>query len=355
MESSRSKASVHQIAAVVSFYMTAALVMVFVNKAVLNSSPELPLLFLFIQLIIAVILLHTSALFSSKIEIPRYDLHTVKKLVPVVLVNIIGLVFNTLCLRDVEASFFQIARGLVLPLTIAVSSAATHTTPSIRVIVAAVGVMAGFFLGVAPESNLPVSAIPSTLSLFYGVLSSLFIAVHSVLIKSSLPYCNHSSIQLAYWTNAGSAVLLAPFVILHAEPFKLLAMMGNPDWDMGTFVWGSLVTGVFGFLLCVAGVLSIKVTSPITHMFSSAARSVIQTLLGVWLFHDVLTLNRVASILTILTGTMYYTWVKSAEGAHPPPARPVDLEAMGSRDGQSKSDQEVIWQAPEKEVGEEDK
>lgn len=38
------------------------------------------------------------------------DLAVAKKLVPVVSVNIIGLVFNTLCLRDVEASFFQVMR-----------------------------------------------------------------------------------------------------------------------------------------------------------------------------------------------------------------------------------------------------
>ena len=74
----------------------------------LNNSPDLPLLFLMLQLLIAVALLHLSALFSSKIEIPKFDKEVAKKLVPVVLVNIVGLVFNTLCLRDVEASFFQV-------------------------------------------------------------------------------------------------------------------------------------------------------------------------------------------------------------------------------------------------------
>jgi solute carrier family 35 (GDP-fucose transporter), member C1 len=78
------------------------------NKAVLNGSPDLPLLFLFIQLVMAVVLLHGAALFSTKIEIPKPDMDVAKKLVPVVAVNIIGLVFNTLCLRDVEASFFQV-------------------------------------------------------------------------------------------------------------------------------------------------------------------------------------------------------------------------------------------------------
>ena len=74
----------------------------------MNSSPELPLLFLLNQLVLAVILLHASALVSKKVEIPQLDLKTAKKLTPVTLVNVIGLVFNILCLRGVEASFFQV-------------------------------------------------------------------------------------------------------------------------------------------------------------------------------------------------------------------------------------------------------
>ena len=173
----------------------------------------------------------------------------------------------------------QIARGLVLPLTIAVTSVTTHSHPSFRVIIAAGIVAIGFFVGVAPTGNIPVAAIPSPISLFYGVFSSLAIAIHTVLIKSSLPYCNNSTIQLAYWTNAGSAVLVAPFVLLLGEPIRILELSASPDWNMKVFVWGSLVTGLFGFLLCIAGLLSIKVTSPITHMFSSVRSYFIITLL----------------------------------------------------------------------------
>ena len=42
--------------------------------------------------------------------------------------------------------------------------------------------------------------------------------------------------------------------------------------------------------MCTAGLLSIKVTSPITHMYTSAMRAVLQMFLGVWLFGDVLSL-----------------------------------------------------------------
>lgn len=313
-----------QVAGVVTFYMVAALVMVFVNKAVLNNTPDLPLVFLFLQLLIAVILLHVSSALSPLVVLPRAELQVAKKLVPVVFVNIIGLVFNTLCLRDVEASFFQIARGLVLPLTIAVSCTLTRSIPSVKIIVAAVAVTIGFMIGVAPSSSIPVNLIPSSLSLIYGVLSSLFIAFHAVLIKSSLPHCSNSTIQLAWWTNVGSAIILIPFVVLTGELQTLYAKTQIVGWDWSVFAWGSTVTGIFGFLLCVAGLLSIKVTSPITHMFSSATRSVLQTLLAVWIFSDILTANRAASILLILSGTMYYTWVKSAPA---PAAVNKDMEA----------------------------
>ncbi|KAJ7103377.1 hypothetical protein B0H15DRAFT_975828 [Mycena belliarum] len=331
-----------QVAAVVAFYMCSALIMVFVNKAVLISAPDVPLIFLLLQLLIAVVLLHLSALVSrGAIEIPKLDLHIAKKLFPVVSVNIIGLVFNTLCLRGVDASFFQIARGLVLPLTILVSSAHTHSVPSWNVIVASAIVTGGFLLGVAPSSKVPLTAAPSLLSLGYGVLSSLFIAFHAVLIKSSLPYCNNSTVQLAWWTNAGSAVLILPFVVVCGEPFALRAMMADPHWDATVFLWGTAVTGFFGFLLCIAGLLSIRVTSPITHMFSSAARSVLQTVIGVTYFGDLITANRATSIVVILGGTMFYTWIKTVET---PPSPATDIESKGS---EMVEDAEIVWQAPE--------
>ncbi len=42
--------------------------------------------------------------------------------------------------------------------------------------------------------------------------------------------------------------------------------------------------------MSIASLLSIKVTSPITHMVSSAVRGVAASLLGMWLFHDIITM-----------------------------------------------------------------
>ena len=242
----------------------------------LNAAPDLPLLYLFNQLVIAVFLLHGAGFLTSKVQLPKLDAYTAKKLTPVVTVNIVGLVFNTLCLRGVEASFFQIARGMVLPLTITVSCIHTHARPSVKVLIAAGIVTLGFLTGISPNRDLPVSASPSVTSLIYGMLSSLFIAVHAVLIKSSLPHCNNSTIELAYWTNLGSAIMVAPFILLNGEIGTFLSLARSAEWDGRTFVYGSVITGVFGFLLCVAGLLSIKITSPITHMFSSVSVGVLE-------------------------------------------------------------------------------
>jgi len=46
-------------------------------------------------------------------------------------------------------------------------------------------------------------------------------------------------------------------------------------------------------------------------MFSSAVRSVLQTILGVWIFSDLLNVNRIMSILLILAGSTLYTYFKS--------------------------------------------
>ncbi|KAF7303294.1 TPT domain-containing protein [Mycena kentingensis (nom. inval.)] len=256
-----------------------------------------------------------------------------------------GLAFNILCLRGVEASYFQIARGLVLPLTILVSWLHNRASPvSSSVLGASAIVTTGFFIGVVPNNDLPASATPSLLSLVYGFLSSLFIAVHAVLIKTSLPYCDNSTIQLAYWTNAGSAVLLLPVVLVAGELSVLYNKMGDAQWNSTVFLWGSSVTGIFGFLLCIAGLLSIRVTSPVTHMISSAARSVLQTLIGVMYFGDIITTfqprNQYLSDTRRLnasnaaqcvpcsycTSNRLYTWIKSVEAR--PQQQPVDIEAQ---------------------------
>ncbi|EJD40846.1 hypothetical protein AURDEDRAFT_90701 [Auricularia subglabra TFB-10046 SS5] len=354
-----------EVAAVVTFYMVAALTMVFVNKAVLLSSPTVPLLFLLIQLFMAVVLLHGFAFaFPRHVQLPKLEFHAFRKLFPVIAVSLSGLVFNTLCLRAVEAAFFQIARGLLLPLTIVVSALFTRALPqpTVPVFLAALIVTMGFLMGIAPDAlhidvaapvgdettvaqpaPEPLNGNSNTMGLFYGIMSSVFIAVHSCLIKQSLPHVGGSALALSYWTNLVSSLVLIPIVFVAGEVSEFARLLriaseaaakGVPsEWNWGTFLWGSIVTGIFGALLGLAAMLSVKATSPVTHMFSSAAKSVLQTVLGVWLFHDLMTTGRASSILVILIGTLYYTWVKAQQPPPPPPNKEQEMVQRAEEEG----------------------
>lgn len=148
------------------------------------------------------------------------------------------------------------------------------------------------------------------LGMIFGVMSAAMVAIHAVLIKSALKSVDGKTLDLAYWQNALSAIALLPGIAVSGELGGLLKMIQGEEGHLGAFAFGSLITvglsigpengilpllrladdsqGIVGFLICVAGLLSIKVTSPVTHMFSSAVRSVLQTMLGVWLFKDIL-------------------------------------------------------------------
>lgn len=245
------------------------------------------------------------------------------KLLPFLSVGFLGLLFNTLCLARVDASFFQIARGLLLPCTILVSSLFYGFIPKANVLIAAFLVSCGFFVGVLPSLYGPNLAKEPLTALIYGFISCLVLSVQTVLSKAAAG--KYPVLALSYWGNLTMSVLIVPLIFFNGEVGTLQRRLLSPEENWTMFIAGSTVTGIFGFLLGVANVLSIKVTSPITHMFSSAAKSVIQTLLAVLIFGDVLTKYRLGGIVLITLGTIYYTWTQSKARSPPkPPA--TDLE-----------------------------
>ncbi|KAF7377737.1 TPT domain-containing protein [Mycena sanguinolenta] len=342
---------------VVVFYMVAALVMVFVNKAVLNNTPDLPFTFLFIQCFIALLLLRLVA-FANRTslrrinpidwELPMVHRSALINLFPYFTVGISGLIFNTLCLTNVDASFFQIARGLALPFTIVVSAVHTRVRPRPQVVVAAFIVTCGFFIGTAPTFMRRASSLSheSAIALFYGSMSSLLLAVHAVLKKPALGHVGNSVMSLAYFGNMFSATMLFMCTIFHGEVGVLYTRYHDPRMIWTPFLVGSAVTGFFGFLLGIANSLSVKAS--ILKIFTVKnlmcvfpgneprnahvllAKGVIQTLLGVWIFSDVITLLRFYSISTIIGGTIYYTYIQNFKPKikHPFPKSDLEKQAF---------------------------
>jgi len=154
--------------------------------------------------------------------------------------------FSNYTLKYVDASFYQVARGLVLPFTVAVSFVALHARPSLKVLFACGIVTFGFFVGVFLDGT-PVSP----LGIFFGVASSMITAVHSVVIKKSLAVVNGSALALSWYMNVLSAGLLLPILILAGEAPGVTKLIFNvrelavPEGSLSplaTFLWGSFIT-----------------------------------------------------------------------------------------------------------------
>lgn len=154
-------------------------------------------------------------------------------------------------LEFVDASFYQgeflvaklslvlivwsVARGLVLPFTVFFSWYLLSSRSSAATLSAVGLVCVGFFLGVSSE-NLHASSIGVVL----GVCSSVTTAVHAIVVKRSLPIVNNNTLDLVYYSNLLSAIVIAPFVLVSGEIFVVLDLPKSDSFN--TFLLGVAIT-----------------------------------------------------------------------------------------------------------------
>ncbi|KAG9063123.1 hypothetical protein KI688_004723 [Linnemannia hyalina] len=286
--------------------LVTALVMVSVNKWALNTL-ALPWTLLWMQMVIAVFLLKVTQ-YTGLLKMPKIIGETAKALIPLIAINVIGLGVNTLCLVYVDTSFYQIARGLVLPFTVLFAYILLRQPSTKLVLLSCLTVFCGFYTGVTSEINV------SHLGIIFGVISSITTSLHAIVIKKSLGAVNNSTLDLVYYNNVLSLVAVTPLIVLSGESAEVSYRLSTEGFAaFHTFLFAGLITGIFGFLVNLASFLQISKTSPTTHMIAGAVRGVIQTLLGYWAFNDIITSGRVLGIFLILGGGALYTWAKDKE------------------------------------------
>ena len=80
-------------------------------------------------------------------------------------------------------------------------------------------------------------------------------------------------------------------------------------------IWSAiLISGTAYYLVSLAAVLQITVTSPVTHTISTAVRGVLQSLMACLLLPgEWLTMGEIVSIIIILIGSGGYTWSKEKQ------------------------------------------
>lgn len=143
---------------------------------------------------------------------------------------------NNYTLKYVDASFYQVARGLVLPLTVLTSFIFLNTRPSIRILLSCSIVTVGFFVGVFLDGT-----DVSTLGIVFGVASSLMTALHAVVMKRSLDVVGGSALHLSWYSNLLSAMVLAPCVLFVGEGSSVMDLLHRRQ-GLATFIIGSTIT-----------------------------------------------------------------------------------------------------------------
>ena len=221
--------------------------------------------------------------------------------------RLIGILTKTFCLEVVDASFYQIARGLLLPLTVVLSLILLRPRPRLTpsMLASITIVVFGFALGFAFDLR---STATDFAGLALGIGSSLTTAIESVVVKRFV-MGHKSMLQLAYMSCALQLAALAPLVFLTGEAQRLTAS----SEVLLRFFLGATAMGITSTLLVLATFLQIAVTSPITHTVVAAARGVAQSLLAAFVFREALTGSRLASMAILTAGTLLYCLSKEWE------------------------------------------
>ena len=291
---------------VFSFYIVTTITMVVVNKLVLKQA-SLPVTFLWGQMVLASVILQVLQ-FCGLFKIPSFKLSVLKNLVPLIGINVVGLGLNTLCLQYSDAMMYQIARSLVLPITIALTPLLLKEKVSLRVIGCCLIILIGFGVGLLGEKELRVSLK----GIIFGALSSLSTALHAVIIKQAFSKIQENSpFDMIYYNNVLSALILLP--ILGFESRSIITAINVHDGTLKALMIGIIVAGTMGLLVNFASFLQIKVTSPLTHTVASAARGVLQSIACYFVLGENINLQRGFGIGVTLLGTIVYSLTKNYE------------------------------------------
>ena len=162
----------------------------------------------------------------------------------------------------------------------------------------------GFILGIASTFT---TALESIVVKHYGVKMTVYRAVYVTSLAGFLAFSALS------FVTGGTQEFMALVESTRSATASAVAH-GTQKSFYSNIVIPIVVSGSAYYLVSLAAVLQITVTSPVTHTISTAVRGVLQSLLAVLLLpNESLPLPAIVSIVFILTGSAGYTWQKEQD------------------------------------------
>lgn len=134
---------------------------------------------------------------------------------------------------------------MVLPFTVLTSFIFLSARPSLRILIACAIVTGGFCVGVFFDG-----VTVSTKGVLFGIASSATTALHAVVIKKALRLLNDNALDLCWYSNLLTALILSVVVVLMGEVPGVVELLQGDSSSLVTFMWGSLIT-VSGTSVCI--------------------------------------------------------------------------------------------------------
>lgn len=300
--------AMHAIFLAVAFYWFISIAMVFINKALLSDPVgriDAPLFITWFQCVVTVAGVFIMGELGVA-NVPKFEVKPdiVWQMLPLSCVFTMMMVCNNLCLKYVEISFYQVARSLTIVFNVVFDFIILGQRTSLPASLCCLLVISGFLVGNQQEIRWSMQGV------VFGVAASFFVAMNAIYVKKKFPIVNNDPWKLTVYNNVNACFLFLPLIIVFGEP----AVIATSPNILATKFWSMMIAGgVFGICISFAVAAQIKYTSPLTHNVSATAKAAAQTVLGLIVYRNPITVWGAASVGVILLGSMFYTLVRRAE------------------------------------------
>lgn len=281
--------------------------MVFANKTLLGSTDvkSAPFFVTWSQCVVTVLFCYIAG--SLKIaNVPPFEIRMdiLKQILSLSLVFTAMIVFNNLCLKHVEVSFYQVARSLTIVFNVIFDFVVLGQVTSPKAMACCALVVVGFALGNVEEMRW------SLVGVVFGVTSSFFVAMNSIFVKKKFALVDNNPWKITLYNNVNASYLFIPLILFSGEVNTILTsdLTTQPTYWLLLFF-----SGLLGVSISFATAAQIKYTSPLTHNVSATAKSAAQTVIALAVYKNPITAMGGFSVVIVLVASLMYTLVRRAE------------------------------------------
>lgn len=295
------------IAMAVSFYWLISISMVFANKTLLGNQDRssAPFFITWFQCVVTVLFCYVAG--SLRIaNVPPFEVRPeiLKQMLSLSIIFTCMIVFNNLCLKFVEVSFYQVARSLTIVFNVIFDYLVLGQATSFPAMACCAFVVSGFALGNIEEMRW------SLIGVLFGVASSFFVAMNSIFVKKKFALVDNNPWKITLYNNVNASILFLPLILFSGE---LPLLMRTEEIRTLNYWFLLSCSGLLGVSISFATAAQIKYTSPLTHNVSATAKAAAQTIIALMVYRNPITSLGVFAVIIVLTASLAYTLVRRAE------------------------------------------